>query len=239
MSGLVAKRFWREVTVEPAGGGFAIRLDARTLQTPAKAAMILPTMAMAVAVADEWRAVDQKIDPQTMPVTRAANAAIDKVAPQFDEVAALIAAYGETDLLCYRTPGPPEMARAQAAAWDPMLDWAAERLGARLRTTVGVAPVAQPPAATLALTDRVRAASNFQLTALYDLVAISGSLILGLAATTDDFPLESLWTLSRFDEDWQEQAWGRDEDSFAKAKIKQKDFLFASNFWKLSSGTGK
>ena len=53
-----------------------------------------------------------------MSVSRAANAAIDKVAPQFDEVAALIAEYGGTDLLCYRAEEPDELAEAQARAWE-------------------------------------------------------------------------------------------------------------------------
>lgn len=238
MSGWVAKRFWTDVTVEAAQGGFAVRLDARPVKTPAKVPLILPTASMAAAVAAEWQASGQKIDPRTMPVTRAANAAIDKVAPQFDEVAELIAAYGGSDLLCYRTPGPPEMASAQAAAWDPMLDWATDRLGAQLVTTVGISPVAQDLGALHRLAQRVRSCTNFQLTALYDLVGISGSLVLGLAATTDDFAPDTLWTLSRFDEDWQARLWGQDEDASAIAERKQKDFLAARNFWKLSTVLG-
>jgi hypothetical protein len=144
MTGWKAKRFWKAVTVVQEGGGFAVRLDARPVKTPAKRPLVLPTRAMAEAVAAEWAAVDNAIDPRRMPVTRAANAAIDKVATQFDEVAAMIAAYGASDLLCYRATAADPLARAQAEAWDPMLAWAERTYGARLATTEGVVPIAQP-----------------------------------------------------------------------------------------------
>lgn len=217
-------------------GGFAVQLDSRLVKTPAKAPLTLPTRAMAEAVAAEWRAVERDIDPRIMPVTRAANAAIDKVAVQFDEVADLISAYGGSDLLCYRADGDARLAQAQAAAWDPMLDWAADRLGARLVVTFGVIPVAQPPQAIEQLTRAVRACSSFQLTALHDLVSLTGSLVLGLAATTGEFAPGDLWNLSRFDESWQERLWGRDDESSAIAELKREDFLRACHFWKLSTG---
>lgn len=234
MSGWQAKRFWTEVSTEPVDGGYRVLLDARPVRTPAKAALILPTQAMAEAVAAEWRAVDKIVDPLRLPVTRAANAAIDKVEPQFAEVCDLIAAYGASDLLCYRAEAPAELTAAQAAAWDPMLDWAALRLGARLIATRGVVPIAQPADSLAALAAQVRACSHFQLTALHDLVGLSGSLVLGLAATTGEFTLESLWRLSRFDEEWQSAQWGEDEEASAVAQRKRDDFLRAGHFWKLS-----
>lgn len=235
MSGWAARRFWKDVGITEAPGGFAIQLDSRLVKTPAKAPLTLPTRAMAEAVAAEWRAVEKDIDPRTMPVTRAANAAIDKVAVQFDEVADLIAAYGASDLLCYRADGDDRLAQAQATAWDPMLDWAADRLGARLVVTPGVIPVSQPPEAIERLAGAVRACSSFQLTALHDLVSLTGSLVLGLAATTGEFAPDDLWHLSRFDESWQERLWGRDEESSAIAELKREDFLRAGHFWKLST----
>jgi len=129
MSIWVPKRFWKEATVEREAQGFGVRLDGRGVKTPAKTALILPSRALAEAVAAEWDAQEEKIDPTTMPVTRAANAALDKVRAQFDEVAGLIAAYGETDLLCYRADAPQELADRQAEAWDPLLDWAEAALG--------------------------------------------------------------------------------------------------------------
>ncbi len=235
MSGWKAKRFWKTATVEPEAGGFAVRLDGRPVRTPAKRPMVLPTRAMAEAVAAEWAAVETEIDPRRMPVTRAANAAIDKVALQFEEVAAMIAAYGGSDLLCYRATGPEALVRAQAEAWDPMLDWAERTYGARLVTTRGVVPVVQPPEAVARLAAEVLACSPFQLTALHDLVALTGSLVLGLAATGEGFDAGDLWRLSRFDEDWQAAEWGEDEDAAEAAERKRRDFLLAGRVWRLAT----
>ncbi len=235
MSAWKAKRFWKEVSVHPAEGGFGLHLDARPVRTPAKALLVLPTRPMADDIAEEWRAAEKVIDPRKMPVTRAANAAIDKVAPQFDEVADLIAAYGASDLLCYRAVGRAEMVAAQAAAWDPMLDWAARKFDAPLNVTSGVAPIDQPKDSVQRLSAQVHACDNFQLTALYDLVSLSGSLVLGLAMTSGEFLPETLWVLSRFDEDWQAREWGEDEEASAIAERKREDFLRACQFWKLST----
>lgn len=235
MTGWKARRFWTAATAGPEGVGFTVRLDGRPVRTPAKRPMILPTRAMAEAVAAEWAAVGAEVDPLRMPVTRAANAAIDKVAVQFDEVAAMIAAYGASDLLCYRATGPQALARAQAAAWDPMLDWAERTYGARLAVTQGVVPVAQPTEAVARLATEVLACSPFQLTALHDLVALTGSLVLGLAATGAEFAPDDLWRLSRFDEDWQAAEWGEDAEAAEAAARKHEDFRHAGAFWRLAS----
>lgn len=235
MSGWKAKRFWKDVSVKATDGGFQVLLDARPVRTPAKAALALPTRAMAEAVAAEWRTVGEVVDPRLMPVTRGANAALDKVAPQFDEVAGLIAAYGGSDLLCYRADGPQELVEAQAAVWDPMLTWAERTHGAPLQVTRGINPVPQPDDSLKNLTRPVLACTPFQLTALHDLVSLTGSLVLGLAATTDEFDPAALWRLSRFDEDWQARLWGQDEEASAIAERKREDFLRACYFWKLST----
>jgi len=235
MSVWKAKRFWKDAVVSERDGLFHVLLDARPVKTPAKALLALPTRALAEAVAAEWRQVGGVVDPRTMPVTRSANAAIDKVAIQFDEVAGLIADYGGSDLLCYRAGEPHELAKAQADAWDPMLDWARLRYGAPLVATAGVAHVTQPAASLAALSAQVRACTPFQLTALHDLVGLTGSLVLGLAATTDDFASETLWKLSRFDEDWQARLWGTDEEASTIAERKREDFLRACHFWKIST----
>ena len=157
MSGWAPKRFWTSAEVAEAPGGFAVTLDGRQVKTPAKAPLVVPSRALAEAIAREWQAQDEKIDPATMPVTRGANAAIDKVRSQHAEVAALIADYGGTDLLCYRAEAPRELVARQSEHWDPLLDWAEAALGARLAVTQGVVPVAQPEAALAALGARVAA----------------------------------------------------------------------------------
>ena len=233
MTGWAARRFWKDVSVEAAEGGHRVRLDARPLMTPAKRPLILPTLAVAEAVAGEWRAVGETVDPRQMPVTRSANAAIDKVATQFAEVAGLISDYGGTDLICYRAETPEELTARQAAAWDPLVDWAARRHGAALTVTRGIVPVAQPAEGVAALSRAVTALSPFELTALHDLVALSGSLVIGLNATEPGSDPEALWSLSRVDEDWQAELWGVDEEAAALAAAKKRDFLHAHRFWTL------
>ena len=236
MSGWRAKRFWKAASVEDADGGFAVQLDGRPLRTPAKAALVVPTRALAAAIAAEWDAQGDDVDPRTMPVTRSANAAIDKVRPQHAEVAALIADYGGTDLLCYRADAPPALIARQGAVWDPLLDWAATALGARLVVTQGVIPVAQPAAALGALRGQVTALSEFELAALHDLVSITGSLVLGLAITRGRISAQEAWDIARIDETWQIEQWGADEEAAEEAALKRAALLDAERFWHLAWG---
>lgn len=232
-----AKRFWTDVTVGRGEGGWHILLDTRPVRTPSKTPLDLPTEAMAQAVAEEWAAQDGVIDPRTMPVTRSANSAIDRVRPQHAEVAAMLSAYAETDLLCHRAEAPDRLAEIQAEGWDPILDWAAETFGARLTPTAGILPVAQAPEALSRLSGAVSAADDFRLTALHDLVALSGSLILGLAVAHGRLDPEEAWALSRIDEEWQIAQWGRDEEADATAAYKFDEFLHAHRFWGLSGSS--
>lgn len=230
MSGWTAKRFWTTATVEPEGSGWAVRLDGRAVKTPAKAPLIVPTRAMACAIAAEWDAQDGVVKPDTMPVTRAANSAIDKVTPQFDAVAEMLADYGGTDLLCYRAEAPAPLAARQAAAWDPLLDWAAHSLGARLVPVFGVVPVPQDPASLDRLAQQVRGFDPFRLTALHDLVAISGSLVIGLAVASGRIPVDQGWMISRIDEHWQAEQWGADAEAEATEAVKRTAMQDAARF---------
>lgn len=234
MSGWAPKRFWKETSVEEEGDVWSVRLDGRQVKTPAKAALVVPTRAMAEAIADEWQAQEGEIDPRTMPVTKSANAAIDKVAHQHGEVADMIAEYGASDLLCYRATEPQELIARQAEQWDPVLDWAAETLGARLVPVSGVMFQAQDTASTGRLRAMVRDLSEYELAAFHDLVSLSGSLILGFAAIHQYRPLEELWRLSRLDENWQEELWGVDEEASAQAEVKRQAFLHADRFFRMA-----
>lgn len=238
MSAWKPKRFWTAATVVPAGAGFTVALDGRPVRTPAKAPLILPTRGLAEAVAAEWAAQEGEVDPGAMPFTRSANAAIDKVARQFDEVAEMVAAYGDTDLLCYRADAPEALARRQSEAWDPALDWAARVLGARLVPRRGILHRPQAAEALDRLSRRVRAATPFQLTALHDLVGLSGSLVLGLAAAEGWKDADAIWTLSRLDELWQEEHWGCDEEAQAGAAHRRAAFLHAKRFFDLAGNAG-
>ncbi len=235
MADWAPKRFWTSAGILPAGGGFAVVLDGRPVTTPAKAPLVVPTSRLAAAIAAEWDAQGKLVDPRTMPVTRAANSAIDTVIPQRAEVQGMIAAYGQSDLLCYRAEAPAPLIARQAAAWDPLLAWAAGALDAPLRVTAGIVHVAQPPESLARLNARLAAFSDFELVALHDLVALSGSLVIGLAAASDIAPAAELWRLSRIDEEFQAELWGEDEEAAEVAALKRADFLRARTFLDLVS----
>ncbi len=234
MSEWKARRFWTRAEAVEDEAGYAISLDARPVRTPAKTLLVVPTRAMADAIAAEWDAQQERIDPMTMPVTRSANATLDKVVTQFDEVADMIAGYGDTDLLCYRAHSPVELIARQDAAWNPMLDWAESALDARLHPVVGVMHAPQCADALARLRAQVHGLDPFSLTALHDLVSLSGSLVLGLAALRDAFDIETLWSLSRVDETWQQDLWGKDDEAQAQAEMKRAAFLHAKRFHDLS-----
>lgn len=227
------KRFWKAAAAVPVEGGYSVQLDGRPVKTPAKAPLVVPTLAMAQALAAEWDAQQGEVHPDTMPASRAANSAIDKVAPQFAEVAELIAAYGGSDLLCYRATGPEPLVARQAAAWDPLLEWAAARYQAPLVATAGVMHIAQPPGSLAALSAAVFACTPFELAALHDLVAITGSLVLGLAVAEGRLTADDAFALSRIDEHWQIEQWGADEEAAALESAKHQALCDAARFYQL------
>ncbi len=225
------KRFWKIVTVAPAEGGFSVLLDKRPVKTPGKLTLILPTEALARAIAAEWEAQEREVKPETMPFTRSANSALEKVAPQRAEVVALLAAYGDSDLLCYRANHPEALIARQAQGWDPILAWAAEALQAPLKTTSGVMHVPQDPAILTRLHDRLAGMSDFHIAAFHDLVAISGSLILAFAVVQGRLSAEDAWALSRIDETWQAEQWGVDDEAAVLTESKRQAFFQALSFW--------
>lgn len=231
MSGWAPKVFWKAVTVTESPEGFGIALDGRPIKTPAKAPLLLPTRALADLVAAEWAAQEGEVRPESMPATRAANAALDKVSAQFTEVAEIIAAYGETDLLCYRAESPVELVERQARAWDPLLAWSAERFGVGWAVTSGVMPTEQKPETLGRLAGHILRFTPFELTAFHDLVAMSGSLVIGLAVTEGIAPVETLWDVSRIDEDWQTEQWGPDDEAIRLTLHRRTAFLDAARFF--------
>lgn len=234
MTGWAQRRFWTAARAVAADGGYTVHLDEHVLRTPAKAPLVLPSAALAEAIAAEWDAQQGELRPASMPLTRAANATIDRIIPHFQEVAAMVAGYGESDLLCYRAEAPAGLAARQAAAWDPLLAWAAECLDAPLAVTAGLMPRRQPDSSLVMLRRHVSGLDPFALSALWELVSLSGSLVIGLAALRDLQPAEELWWLSRIDETWQEEHWGQDAEAVAAAARRRADFLAALHFHRLS-----
>ncbi|TKW65703.1 MAG: ATPase [Paracoccus denitrificans] len=218
MSEWKARRFWKIAAAEPADDGWRVVLDGKPVMTPGKLPLILPTEALATAVAAEWDAQQDVIDPLSMPLTRASNSAIEKVTPQFEGVADMLGAYGDTDLLSYRATEPDRLHDRQKAGWDPMLDWADSHHGARLAVTRGLMPVAQDPGAIARLRARIDSLTPFELTALHDLVTVPGSLVLGLAVLDGRLTAAEAHALARIDEEFQAETWGRDEEADIAAK---------------------
>ncbi len=235
MSEWALKRFWTETTAVEQDGQFAVLLDGRPVKTPAKASLSVPTEHLAKAIAAEWDAQENAVNPNTMPFTRMANSAIDKVAIQHGDVAQMLADYGDADLLCYRAERPESLVNRQTAAWDPPLAWAESTLGARLQARAGVMHVPQDPDALTTLADRVHQLDNFRLAAFHDLVTLSGSLILGFAAAEGWKDADAIWEMSMLDTLWQEEQWGRDEEAYDTAQIKRAAFHHAKTFFDASA----
>lgn len=234
MSEWAAKRFWKTAVAVQKEDGFTIALDGRPVKTPAKALLVLPTREMAQAVAAEWDAQVDLIDPLTMPVTRGANAAIDKVAVQKAEVVEMLAAYGDSDLLCYRAVGPSDLIARQAAVWDPLLEWTKQRFDVALITAQGVMHVPQDPQNLTRLTAELDKLTPYQIAAAHDLISLSGSLIIALAVMQNHITAENGWAVSRIDEEWQFEQWGEDDDARALESIKRQAFYDAANFYSMA-----
>ena len=204
------KRFYKNVSLADEN---AILLDGRTLKTPRGAALNLPTRALAEVIAEEWRAQGDEIDPQSMPLTKLANTAIDGVTPRREEVIAEIVAFAKHDHLCYRTDTPAELVRRQSEAWDPLLDWAAQRYGAPLLTIKGVTSIPQPENSIAALREAVEAFDPFALAALHVAASICGSLVLALAIANGRLTAAEAFALSQIDEHFQAEKWGHDAEA--------------------------
>jgi chaperone required for assembly of F1-ATPase len=221
------KRFWTDVTVD---ADRAIRLDDRPVRTPGRAPLALPTPALAEAIASEWRAVGETLDPRLMPLTGLANAAIDRVAPDPQAFAGGLAAYAESDLLYYRAESPAELIAREAAAWDPLLAWARDRYDIHFETVSGVMHRPQPPATLARLTEAVASRAPFALVALQPIVTIGGTLVGALALAEKAIDADTLWTAAIVDESWQAELWGEDAEAVQTRATRRRDFDAAVRF---------
>jgi chaperone required for assembly of F1-ATPase len=224
------KRFYKEVGVADRG----ILLDGKALKTPRGAPLVLPTDALAEAVAEEWRAQGEEIVSAEMPLTKLANTAIDGVAERREEVVAEIVAFARHDHLCYRTDKPAELVARQNAAWDKLLDWAAERYGAPLHTAHGVTSIAQPEPSLAALKAAAAVESEFALAALHVVASILGSLVLALAVADKRLTPGEAFAASQIDERYQAEKWGLDSEAEARARHLAKELDAAARFMDLA-----
>jgi chaperone required for assembly of F1-ATPase len=230
------KRFWETAETIATDSGFAIALDGRRVKTPAKADLILPTEALADAVAAEWNGVGEKIDPREMPLTGFANAAIDRIGPAKEDFASGIARYGESDLTCYRAEGPDALVRVQREEWDALLEWARRRYDVDFALCAGVMHVEQPADTVRKLNHEVMTLDAFQLAGLSPMVTIGGSLIAALAVYEEMIPAEAAWEAVSLDDRWQLEQWGDDAEARAALDARRRDFLAAARFLELLRG---
>ncbi len=225
------KRFWTDVTI--AGGG--VLLDGRPVRTPGRLPLVLPTAALADAVAAEWRAVDGEIDPRAMRLTGLANAAIERIAPNPGVFADGLATYAETDLLCYRTDEPAELAARQAAMWDPPLDWARARYDVHFTLATGIVHRPQPAATVTRLAEALGAQPAWTLAPLSPIVTLTGSLVLALALAERAIDPDAAWAAAELDATWQAERWGEDALAAEAAAGRRAEFDAAVRFLRLVS----
>jgi chaperone required for assembly of F1-ATPase len=227
------KRFWKDVEVVGSDAGWGVRLDRKTLRTPARAELAVPTPGLAEVIADEWRSAADQVDPGALRMTGLANAAIDRIAPERSAFAAGLARYAEADLACYRSEWPPELVERQAASWDPLLAWARRRFDVDFSTTTSLMHVPQPVATIERLAQAVAALNAYQLAGLSPLVTVGGSLVAALAVFEGVVSPEDGWLAVSVDDRWQLEQWGSDPDAELAFANHHADLLAGARFLEL------
>ncbi|HEV2562742.1 MAG TPA: ATP12 family protein [Rhizomicrobium sp.] len=211
------RRFYKDVSVAEESGAFRILLDGKPVKTPSRKVLAAPTRALAEAIAEEWRGQAESVQLADMIFTRLATAGTESVPANRGHIAEQILGFGKSDLLCYRAEAPRELAAHQAAAWDPLLDWAHRKYGARLAVSTGILFVEQPAEALLALEKAVWDRDDFALAALHAVTSITGSLVLALALAERRLTAGEAFAASRLDETFQAEKWGQDAEAEARA----------------------
>lgn len=229
------KRFYKETAVDAAEGGFRVLLDGRPMRTPAKAVLVVPTEALAVAIAAEWAAVPENEEIKTglLPLTRLAATGLDRVPGQREQVIDDTAKYAGSDLLCYRATDPTSLVERQTATWQPLLDWAAERYGAPLLVARGMTFVTQPAQSLARLRAAVAAYSDLALSSLYNLTHVAGSLIVALAVAERHLAGEQAFQAAQLDDLYQIERWGDDPLAIERRDGVRRDIDAAARFLEL------
>ena len=221
------KRFYKEADIAEADGGFAVTLDGRPIRTPSGRQVVAPTSSIAEAIAAEWNAQGETIDPLTMPLTRFANSVVQSVVERADLVADDVAKYLGSDLLFYRAGHPEVLVAKEAAHWDPIVFWAAETLGAHFMLAEGINHVRQPDAA-IAAARAAFPADPWSIAALHVVTTLTGSALLALALAQGVRSPADIWTAAHVDEDFNTEQWGVDEEVAARRAARAVDFEAAS-----------
>jgi len=228
------KRFYKDVaTVTDGEGGWRVTLDGKTMRTPAKGDFIVPAKPLADAIAEEWRAQGEHIQPESMPLTKLVNSAVDGARGREDLVLEDILGHAASDLLFYRADAPDGLVSRQTQYWDPVLAWARQDLCAPFVLGEGVMAIDQPPASLERLRAHVTDLDAFGLTALHVMTTLSGSALLALAVALGRLTPEQAWKAAHVDEDWQIGQWGEDAEAQARRERRWRDFAAAARMLKL------
>jgi chaperone required for assembly of F1-ATPase len=230
------KRFYKDVAVGSEADGFTVLLDGKPVRTPARHVLVLPTQALAEAVAEEWRQQGETLEPQGMRVTRLAITAIDLMPGRRGDAVEEVAGYAGTDLLCYRADHPANLVARQAAAWQPWLDWAEQQHDARLVPASGIMPVAQPEPALRALHAAVERLGDWRLVGLHAATTLLGSLVLGLAFERGAIDSEQAFTTALLDELFEMEQWGEDDEQIRRHARIRADLVAADRYLRLLPG---
>jgi chaperone required for assembly of F1-ATPase len=223
------RRFYKTAEVEEEGGRFVVSLDGRRARTPGRNPLSAQSEALMLKVAEEWERQREAIDPADMPLTRLLNSAIDGVAHTMAETRADILRYADCDLLCYRAEEPDTLVARQAHAYDPILRWGADELGARFHVTAGVTHVAQPHAALAAIGAALEACDDpVALAALSVMTTLTGSALLALGVARGFLSAEAAWRVAHVDEDFQAERWGADAEAMAQREARRREFEAAA-----------
>jgi len=224
------KRFYKQAGVVPAADGHGVTLDGRLVKTPAKRDLVVPSLALAAALAAEWEAQQGEIRRETMPLTRLAGATIDRNSTECAAIVRQVADYAGTDLVCYRATHPPALAARQQMVWQPLIDWATERYAAPLVVTNGVIPTGQPAASLAAFADAVAAHDDFSLTALHAATTACGSLVIALALLEERLDAGDAFAASQLDESFQIESWGEDGEQGKRRAALAAEIAAAAEF---------
>lgn len=229
------KRFYKHASAAATAGegGFAVLLDGKPVKTPVRRALAAPTRPLADGIAQEWEAQETVIEPALMPLTRLANAVIDAVADQAGPVTDEVVKYLGSDLLCYRADTPPGLVTRQSQHWDPVIDWAREKLGARFVLVEGIVYAAQPDD-TIAAARAAIPQDHWRLGAVASLTTITGSGLLALALAHDAIEPAAAWAAAHVDEDWQMEYWGNDDQALERRAYRRADFEAAVSVLRLA-----
>jgi len=229
----MTKRFYKDAAAAEIDGGYCVQLDGKSVKTPQGSLLVMKSEALADAVAEEWNAQGDEINPKTMALTPLVGTAIDRVPGVRDDLIEGLLRYGDTDLLCYRATHPEDLTQRQAQMWQPLLDWAADELGARLTPTEGIVPISQSAEARAAFKAVLDDCDDWTLTALGELVGISGSLVLGLALVRGHINVSQALAVCHVDEDHQNETWGLDHEAKHRRENVAKDITAAYRFFEL------